>query len=392
MRSQLRSYDLTANLRPRAGTVGRGEGAAYGLANCRPRRACRAGTRVSGSRYSDGVDVAVLGAGSWGTAIGRMLGGKGYGVRMWDIDTDLLAAMTADHENHRYLPGIALPDTLVGEPDLAEALDGVGLVVFAVPSPAMRSVARQAAEHLDPGMLLCSVTKGIEVDTLMTMSEVFQDVLPMQLHSRLAFLSGPSFAVEVAQEQPTAVTVAGADPVVAEGVQQAFHTSFFRPYVTDDVVGVEIGGCAKNVIAIAIGASDGLGYDNNTRAATITRGLAEITRLAVARGGNPLTLAGLAGVGDLVLTCSSLRSRNYRVGYALGQGRRLDDIQAELGQVAEGVLNARSVRELAHRSGVDMPITEIVYRLLYEGLTLADIVSSYRGRPLRSETEEHHRR
>ncbi|MFN8096883.1 MAG: NAD(P)H-dependent glycerol-3-phosphate dehydrogenase [Dermatophilaceae bacterium] len=338
------------------------------------------------------MDVAVLGAGSWGTAIGRMLGGKGYGVRMWDIDTDLLAAMTADHENHRYLPGIALPDTLVGEPDLAEALDGVGLVVFAVPSPAMRSVARQAAEHLDPGMLLCSVTKGIEVDTLMTMSEVFQDVLPMQLHSRLAFLSGPSFAVEVAQEQPTAVTVAGADPVVAEGVQQAFHTSFFRPYVTDDVVGVEIGGCAKNVIAIAIGASDGLGYDNNTRAATITRGLAEITRLAVARGGNPLTLAGLAGVGDLVLTCSSLRSRNYRVGYALGRGRRLDDIQAELGQVAEGVLNARSVRELAHRSGVDMPITEIVHRLLYEGLTLADIVSSYRGRPLRSETEEHHRR
>lgn len=338
------------------------------------------------------MEVTVLGAGSWGTALGRTLGGKGFGVRMWDIDAPLLAAMTAQHENARYLPGIALPPTLRGEPDLTAALDGADLVVLAVPSHAMRRVCAQIAGQLHEGMLLCSVTKGIEIDTLMTMSEVVEDVLPASLHPRLAVLSGPSFAVEVAQEQPTAVTVAARESVVAEAVQRAFHTAYLRPYVTDDVVGVEIGGCAKNVIAIATGAADGLGYDNNTRAATITRGLAEITRLAVARGANPLTLSGLAGVGDLVLTCSSTRSRNYRVGFGLGRGRRLEDIQAELGQVAEGVLNARSVRDLAHRLGVDMPITELVYGLLYEGITIEDIAAFYANRPLRSESEDHHRR
>ncbi|MEI2779302.1 MAG: NAD(P)H-dependent glycerol-3-phosphate dehydrogenase [Tetrasphaera sp.] len=336
------------------------------------------------------MKVAVLGGGSWGTALGRTLATKGYEVRMWDIDVPTLEAMTNLHENTRYLPGVQLPDTLRGEPDLAVALDGVDLVVFAVPSHAMRGVGTQAAEHIPPGALLCSVTKGIEVDNLMTMSEVLQDVLPQHLHSKLTFLSGPSFAVEVAREFPTAVTVAGTDAEVTAAVQHAFHAPFLRPYISDDVVGVEIGGCVKNVIAIATGAADGLGYDANTRAATITRGLAEMTRLAVARGANPLTLSGLAGVGDLVLTCSSVKSRNYRVGYALGQGRRLDDIQTELGQVAEGVLNTKSVKQLADQSGVYMPLTNTVHKLLYEGATLAAIGTTFApDLPLKSEQEAH---
>lgn len=332
--------------------------------------------------------VAVLGAGSWGTALGYALATKGYDVAMWDIDMPVLQSITA-HENTRYLPGIILPSSMHGEPELKAALARAQLVVFAVPSQAMRSVGTQAAPLIRDKALLCSVTKGIEVDTLMTMSEVLQDVLPQRLHSRLTFLSGPSFAVEVAREFPTAVTIAGEDAEVTSQVQRAFHTPFLRPYVSDDVVGVEIAGCAKNVIAIACGAGDGLGYDANTRAATITRGLAEITRLAVARGANPLTLLGLAGVGDLVLTCSSVKSRNYRVGFGLGQGRRLDEVQAELGQVAEGVLNAKSVKALAERAGVEMPLCGMVYAVLYEGRDMADLRSFFAERPLKSEPEHH---
>ena len=330
--------------------------------------------------------VAVLGAGSWGTALAYTLATKGFRVATWDLDTAVLESISG-HENTRYLPGITLPPTIWGEPDLAAALAGTDLVVFAVPSQAMRVVAQQARELIPPTALICSVTKGIEVDTLMTMSEVLEDVLPAALHTRLTFLSGPSFAVEVAREFPTAVTIAGGDAVVTEAVQRAFHTPFLRPYVSDDVVGVEIGGCAKNVIAIATGAGDGMGYDANTRAATITRGLAEIARLAVARGANPLTLVGLSGVGDLVLTCSSVKSRNYRVGFGLGQGRALADIQAELGQVAEGVLNAKSVKALAERAGVEMPICEVVHAVLYDGMEVRSIRALFSERPLRSEPE-----
>lgn len=326
--------------------------------------------------------VAVLGAGSWGTALGYTLASKGYPVALWDVNAAVLTSITG-HENTRYLPGITLPPTMWGEKDLAAALAGTELVVFAVPSHAMRAVAEQARDLIPGNALICSVTKGIEVETLMTMSEVLEDVLPSRMHTQLTFLSGPSFAVEVAREFPTAVTIAGTDTLVTEMVQRAFHTPFLRPYVSDDVVGVEIAGCAKNVIAIACGASDGIGFDANTRAATITRGLAEITRLAVARGGNPLTLAGLAGVGDLVLTCSSVKSRNYRVGYGLGQGRRLAEVQAELGQVAEGVLNAKSIKALAERAGVEMPISFVIHDVLYADLDIATIRTLWTERPLR---------
>ena len=331
------------------------------------------------------MQATVVGAGSWGTALGAVLAGKGWPVAIWDIDPVPLAGIGTSNENTRYLPGIPLPPTLRPEADLAKALDGSQLVVLAVPSHAMRIVAERAKDLLPTGVPICSVTKGIEVDTLMTMSEVLEDVLPLHLHPYLAFLSGPSFAVEVAKGMQTAVTVAASWGRVAKLVQEAFHTPYFRPYPSTDVVGVEIAGCTKNVVAIATGLADGMGFDANARAALITRGLAEITRLGSAKGANPQTLSGLAGIGDLLLTCSSSKSRNYRVGYGLGQGRALEEIQAELGQVAEGVLNAKSVHRMSAELGVEMPISEAVYRLLYEGLSAQDVLRSLTDRHLRGE-------
>jgi len=309
----------------------------------------------------------VLGAGSWGTALGSVLAGKGFPVTLWDADREPIESITSRHENVRYLPGIPLPQTLGASPDLARALEGAELVVLVVPSHALRQVAIEARPHLRAGVPICSAAKGVEVDTLMTMSEVLEDVLPVAMHPYFTFLSGPSFAAEVARGAPTAVTVAGRWERVAKAVQEAFHTRSFRPYTSSDVVGVEIGGCAKNVVAIATGLCDGMGFGANARAALITRGLAEISRLAVRKGANPLTLSGLSGLGDLVLTCSSEQSRNFRVGYGLGKGKKLEEIQRELGQVAEGILNAKSVHLLARKVGVEMPISEAVYRMLYEG-------------------------
>lgn len=329
--------------------------------------------------------ATVIGAGSWGTALGGLLAGKGWDVVLWDIDPVPLGQITARHENTRYLPGIPLPPTLTAEPDLGAAVTGTELVVLAVPSQAMRAVALQILPFLPPTATLVSVTKGVETGTLMTMSEVLEDVLPVEHHPYLTFLSGPSFAVEVARGLPTAVTVAAHWHRIAQRVQEAFHTGWFRPYTTGDVMGVEIGGCTKNVVAIATGLADGMGFEANARAALVTRGLAEITRLGIAKGANPLTLSGLAGMGDLMLTCTSVKSRNYRVGVGLGQGRSLEDIQAELGQVAEGVVNARSVRGLAQALGVDMPISEAVYRLLYEDLTPEDVLRLLLERDLKRE-------
>jgi glycerol-3-phosphate dehydrogenase (NAD(P)+) len=309
----------------------------------------------------------VLGAGSWGTALGATLASKGYSVTLWDKDVPVLDAIARRHENVRYLPGVTLPPSLGAAPDIARALEGAELVVFAVPSQAMRRVAIEAKRLLHTGIPLCSVAKGIEVETLMTMSEVLEDVLPGPIHPYLTFLSGPSFAAEVVRGLPTAVTVAGRWDRITKSVQDAFHTRTFRPYTSTDVTGVEIAGCVKNVIAIAAGFSDGMGFGANARAALITRGLAEIGRLAVRKGANPMTLSGLSGLGDLVLTCSSDQSRNHRVGVGLAQGKPLDEIQRELGQVAEGVLTAKSVHALARKLGVEMPISEMVHRVLHEG-------------------------
>ncbi len=328
---------------------------------------------------------AVLGAGSWGTALGAVLAGKGWPVTAWDIDASVLADLRTTHRNHRYLPDIDLPPTLTGCDDLAATLDGAELVVVVVPSHVTRSVVRAMRDHLAPGALVCCAVKGIEADTLATMSEVMRAELPPSVHPRLTFLSGPSFAVEVARGMPTAVTVAGVDETARCAVQHAFAVPAFRVYTSDDVIGIEIAGCAKNVVAIASGMCHGLGFGANARAALITRGLAEITRLAVSLGAKEVTLSGLAGLGDLMLTCSSELSRNYRVGRGLGQGRPLDLIVAELGQVAEGVGNARSIVTLARRQGVEMPLCEAVNSVLHDGVSARDAATGLLSRALKPE-------
>jgi glycerol-3-phosphate dehydrogenase (NAD(P)+) len=328
---------------------------------------------------------AVLGAGSWGTALASVLAGKGYPTTLWGRDAAVVEAVATRRENPRYLPGLALPPALGATTDLARALEGAELVVLAVPSHATRQVAIEAKRLVHAGIPIVSAAKGIEVETLMTMNEVLEDVLPVPLHPYLCFLGGPSFAREVAQGLPTAITVAARWERVARQAQEAFHSRSVRPYTSVDIVGCEIGGCVKNVVAIAAGLSDGMGFGQNARAALVTRGLAEITRLAVKKGANPLTLSGLAGLGDLVLTCCSEQSRNRTVGFGLGQGKALERIQQELGQVAEGVRNARSVSDLAARLGVEMPISATVHRILHQGVPARVAVGELLTRETRAE-------
>jgi glycerol-3-phosphate dehydrogenase (NAD(P)+) len=327
----------------------------------------------------------VLGAGSWGTALGALLAGKGFPVTTWDKDTAVLDEIAHAHRNERYLPGVALPPALLATPDLTRALEGAELVVLAVPSLAVRQVAIEAKRLVHAGTPIVCVAKGIELESLMTMTEVLEDVLPVPLHPYLAVMSGPSFAREVARGLPTAVTVGARWERIARQVQDAFHTRTFRPYTSGDVVGCEIGGCVKNVVAIAAGISDGLGFGANALAALITRGLVEITRLAVRKGANPLTLSGLSGLGDLVLTCSSDLSRNRTVGRKLAEGKKLEDIEREIAQVAEGVPSARSVHDLSRRLEVEMPISETVHRLLYENVPPRDAVTALMMRETKPE-------
>ncbi len=326
--------------------------------------------------------VAVLGAGAWGTALGKVLAEKGNRVVLWSRRPDLAEQICRTRENGRYLPGAHLPDSLDASSDMAQAIDGSDMIVFVAPSHATRDVARLAAPHVKPGVLLVSATKGIENDTLEFMDEVLIHELPDHAAPSLAFLSGPSFAKELAAHLPTAVVIAARDQGVREKVMQRFHLPYLRLYGSDDVMGLECWGALKNVIALAAGAVDGLGLGHNTRAALITRGLAEIARLSMARGGSALTLAGLAGMGDLVLTCTGELSRNRTVGMELGKGRKLTDILRALGHVAEGVRTTKSARDLSLKMGVDMPITREVYNVLYEGKSVEKGVVDLMSLPL----------
>jgi len=307
--------------------------------------------------------AAVVGAGSWGTALARLLAQKGREVRLWVRDPELAETIERRRENPRYLPGVRLDGPLHATADLEAALAGASLVVSASPSHAVRSVMRAAAPHVGRGTIVVSASKGIEEDTLKRMTEVLEEVLGGR--ERLAVLSGPSFAAEVCRGCPTAVTLAASDPEVAETARARFFAPRFRVYTSDDVVGVELGGAVKNVVAIATGIADGLEYGHNARAALITRGLAEIGRLGTALGGQRLTFMGLAGLGDLVLTCTGDLSRNRTVGLRLGRGESLSGILGDMRQVAEGVRSTRSVRDLAARTEVEMPIVEQVYEMLY---------------------------
>ena len=326
----------------------------------------------------------VLGAGSWGTALAVQLARNGHDTLLWDRNPDRCAAMNREHRNPRYLKTVSLPESLVAEHDLAKATAHAELLVPVLPSHALREVMEAALPHLAADADIACATKGIEDGSLKTMHEVLVELTGTP--ERISMLYGPSFALEVANGQPTAVVAAGPDRT-AHVAAEAFHGASFRCYHTEDTVGACIGGSLKNVMAIACGVSDGVGLGANARAGIITRGLAEIARLAVAKGANPLTLAGLAGMGDLVLTCTGDLSRNRRVGLALGQGRTLDDILEELGEVAEGVITAKTARALAAEMDVEMPITEQIYDLLYEGKPAKAALAELMGRERRAERD-----
>jgi glycerol-3-phosphate dehydrogenase (NAD(P)+) len=308
--------------------------------------------------------LAVIGGGAWGTALGAHLAHAGHDVRLWARSSDSVREINGAHRLERYLPGADLPSSLVATDDLDSALRDAATAFVAVPSEFCRGVYREAGRRLPGGAPIVSATKGLELDTLSRMSEVAAEEAPGR---PIAVLSGPSFALEVARRQPTAVVVASHEPGVAEQVQREVSTSWFRAYSSADVVGVELAGALKNVIAIAAGIVDGLGHGHNTAAALITRGLAEITRLAVALGGRADTLAGLAGLGDLVLTCTGGLSRNRRLGQALGAGRTLEEAVTLTRQVAEGVRTTLAACQLAARAGVDLPIGREMRAVLYEG-------------------------
>ena len=332
------------------------------------------------------MNVAVIGAGNWGTALAKLLAEKNFSVTVWAHEPKVVEGIRGRHENPSYLQGIALPENLQATSDLAEAVAGRELVLFVAPSHFMREVMRQAAPRLAPGALVISAAKGIENETLLTMSGVMAAVFPPEVAGRVVVVSGPSFAREVALKMPTAVSAASRDQKAAEAVQLALATDYLRVYTTNDVIGVELGGAVKNVIAIAAGISDGMGFGTNTRAALITRGLAEIGRLGVKMGANLMTFAGLAGLGDLVLTCTGDLSRNRQVGLALGRGKKLKEVLAEMTMVAEGVKNAEAVYKLSQKMQVEMPITEQVYLMLYADKSPALALATLMGRKLRSET------
>lgn len=313
-----------------------------------------------------GTRAAVLGAGSWGTALAKVLADNGYETRLWGRDQSLLEGIAQKRENADYLPGIALPEALVPEPNLGRALEGAEVVCIVVPSHALRSLAGQVRDRLPSGVPIVNAMKGIENETLQMPSQILESLLPERLHPQLTYLSGPSFAKEVARGVPTAVLVAGKDPDYTVRAQHALSNARMRVYSSDDVVGVELGGALKNVIAIAAGIADGLGLGHNSRAALITRGLAEIARLATKLGAHPLTMSGLSGMGDLVLTCTGDLSRNRHVGMELGRGKKLPQILREMTMVAEGVRTTKSAYELARREEVEMPIVEGMHRILYE--------------------------
>jgi glycerol-3-phosphate dehydrogenase (NAD(P)+) len=319
------------------------------------------------------VTVAVIGAGSWGTTVAALVAGNAP-TTLWARRADLAAQIDEQHENPAYLPGVALPATLRATSDLAAACTGADVVVLGVPSHGFRAVLTEARPCIDPAAPVISLSKGVEQETLRRMTEVIADVLEDHDPSRIGVLTGPNLAKEVAAGQPTASVVATTDALVAEQLQQLFLGPTFRVYTNPDVVGCEIAGALKNVLAIGAGIADGLGYGDNTKAALMTRGLAELARLGIALGGDPLTFAGLAGMGDLIATCSSPQSRNRHVGVQLGQGRALDEIVADMNMVAEGVKSTGAVIELARRHEVDMPLASFVGRVLYEGARPADLV------------------
>ncbi len=329
--------------------------------------------------------VAIIGAGSWGTALALVAARSGNHVRLWAHSAEIASALRLERENRVYLPGLKLSESISPTNSLSEALSDAEVVLTVVPSHFCREIYRQMLPFLRPQLILVNATKGIEIETRMRMEEVIRDVLQDHFEPRYVVLSGPSFAQEVAKDEPCAIVAASHSMEYARIVQATFATSRFRVYTNTDVVGVEVGGAIKNVMAIATGAVNGLGLGYNSAAALVTRGLAEMTRLALKLGGRAETMAGLAGMGDLVLTCFGNLSRNRHVGYELGRGRKLEEIVGEMREVAEGVRTAKAAQLLAKKINVEMPITNGVYQMLYEGKSPRELEIELMERPLKGE-------
>ena len=327
---------------------------------------------------------AVIGAGAWGTALANLLTANGHETLLWAREPDVVESINARHVNERFLAGFPLESKLRATADMREALTGASFIVYAPPSHALRAVVHSARDCIAHGATLVVASKGIEKGSLSLMTDVVADELPG--HAVVAF-SGPSFAAEVAVRQPTAVVAASADPAAASLAQELFSNGVFRVYTSDDVAGVELGGSLKNVMAVATGIAEGLGLGFNSRAALITRGLAEMSRLGVALGARERTFAGLAGMGDLVLTCTGSLSRNRSLGLEIGKGKTLEEALAGRETVAEGAVSAASALELARREGVEMPIIEAVHRTLFEGYPARRSIEDLMGRELRPEQD-----
>jgi glycerol-3-phosphate dehydrogenase (NAD(P)+) len=332
--------------------------------------------------------IGVVGAGSWGTALANLLAIKGYIIDLWAYEAEVKQDILEHRENKLFLPGTTLSDRIVPSNDLEKVVKNNEIILIVVPSHTMRSVAEQMAPHISRDTIVITASKGIEDGTYLTMFGVLEQSLPTLDSDNLVVLSGPSFAKEVADKVPTAISIASKNIEVATLVQHIFATDYFRVYVNDDPIGLELGGAVKNIIAIAAGFVDGMELGLNTRAAVITRGLAEIRRLGMKMGANPHTFSGLSGVGDLILTCTGDLSRNYTVGKELGQGKTIAEIQAKRRTVAEGVRNTKSVYNLAKKLGIDLPIINEVYKALYEGSTPEKAVKRLMTRPLGNETSE----
>lgn len=329
--------------------------------------------------------VVVIGGGSWGTALANHLATEGVPTLIWAREPEVVESITMRRENAVFLPDVRLDERLSATDDLAAAVQGADTILSAVPTQHVRSVWSDVADELGTDATVVTVSKGIEIDTLRTPSTILAESLGLGSSGRIVALSGPSFAREVAARHPTAVVAAGTDPERTRTVQELFSSEVFRVYGSSDVVGVELGGALKNVIALAAGIVEGLRFGHNTMAALMTRGLAEISRLGVALGGDPFTFAGLSGMGDLVLTCTGGLSRNRTVGVELGRGRSLDDVVSEMQMVAEGVKTTKAARQLSRSVGVEMPICDQMYEVLYEGKPASDVARDLMVRPLRDE-------
>lgn len=326
--------------------------------------------------------VSVIGAGSWGTALAVLLANNGHEVMLWSVDPHEIEMLTNKREQEEKLPGVKLPDSVVVEADMETSLTDRDVVVMAVPSPVVRTVAKQMSPFIADGQVIVNVAKGIEDVTYMTLSEIIEEEIP---NAEICVLSGPSHAEEVGKGIPTTVVVASKKKEIADMLQDVFMSEVFRVYTNPDIMGIELGGALKNVIALAAGTTDGLGYGDNTKAALMTRGIAELSRLGVALGGKAETFSGLTGVGDLIVTCTSVHSRNRKAGYLIGKGMTADEAMKEVKMVVEGVYSAKAALGLAKKCGVDVPIVEAVNRVLFENADPREEVSHLLLRERRKE-------